>query len=68
MEEPRLKNLAEKVTLLQTSASGDVTPVTLYKEKRKKKRSKTSDCNGPCRPLGRKMGACSVLNRCCSPF
>jgi hypothetical protein len=69
MEALKLKKIAERVTLLQSASTGELTPVTLYKGKRKKKKNnEISDCRGPCKALGRKMGACSLMNRCCSPF
>ena len=44
MQVVRLQQLAKRVTLLQTNASGVVTPVTLYEKdsKKKKKKKKSS--------------------------
>lgn len=39
MQAPRLNKIATRVILLQTGPSGGVTPVTLYKKSRKKKKS-----------------------------
>jgi hypothetical protein len=40
MQAPRLATIVKRVTLLQTSATGEVTPVTLFtKETRRKKKS-----------------------------
>jgi hypothetical protein len=39
MQEPRLSKIATRVILLQTNPAGDVTPVTIFKESRKKKKS-----------------------------
>jgi hypothetical protein len=39
MQTLRLNKIAERVILLQTGASGGVTPVTLFKKKRKKSNS-----------------------------
>jgi len=39
MQVPRLNKIADKVTLLQTGPSGDVTSVVLFKKKNKKKKS-----------------------------
>ena len=52
MTEPRLNKLATKVILLQTSPTGEVTPVTVFKKKNKKKKSS--------RPL---RGAESIMKR-----
>jgi len=68
MQAPRLKKLAERVTLLETADSGYVTPKILYKGKRKKKDAESFDCTGPCKVFGRKMGMCAALNNCCSPL
>lgn len=35
------ENIAVRVTLLQTNEAGDVTPVTLYREGRKRRRRRT---------------------------
>lgn len=36
MQPLRLNKIAERVILLQTDAAGNVTPITVYKKKRKK--------------------------------
>jgi hypothetical protein len=38
MTTARLKNIAARVTLLQTNEAGDITPVTLYRKSRKRRR------------------------------
>jgi hypothetical protein len=42
MQAPRLNKIADKVILLQTGPSGDITPVTLYKKSRKKKKKSSA--------------------------
>jgi hypothetical protein len=39
MQAPRLNKIATRVIVLQTTADGSVTPITVYKEKRKKRSS-----------------------------
>jgi len=49
MQVVRLQNIVDKVILLQTNASGQVTPITLCEKDRKKKKKKGS--SGPLRGL-----------------
>src|SRR5436853_7440352 len=46
MQAPRLANIVKRVTLLQTSASGEVTAVTLFTKETKKKKKATPGFRG----------------------
>jgi len=48
MQVVRLQQIVDRVTLLQTNAGGQVTPITLCVKNRKKKKKRTST---PLRPL-----------------
>jgi hypothetical protein len=46
MTDPRLKNIAARVTLLKTNEAGDITPVNLYRESRKRRRRRNRRDSG----------------------
>jgi hypothetical protein len=69
MTAARLKNVATRVILLQTDEAGDITPVTLYRESRKRRRRRIRrECGAI--PGCNSRGGCATwaLKLCKSPL